>query len=62
MCPILLRQSEFVSISDAIDKIDFSSRFFKDKLSRYLDLFLIIDFEFNSEFKILVVFIGPEAL
>ncbi len=46
-------KSESVSISDAIN---FVQHFFKDKLSRYLDL-LIFDIEFNSEFRVLVVFI-----
>ena len=46
-------------MSDVVDKIDLSSRFFEDKISRCVDLLFVSNSEFNFEFKLLVVLIGP---
>ena len=46
---------ELVSMLDSSDKIELSSRFFKDVLSRYGNLLSIFNVEFYLEFKELVV-------
>ena len=46
-------------MSDAVDEIDFTSRFSKGEFSRYVDLLFVFKFEFIFEFKRLVVFSGP---
>ncbi len=48
-------KSELVSMLDSSDKIELSSRFFKDVLSRYGNLLSIFNVEFYLEFKELVV-------
>ncbi len=46
-------------MSDVVDKIDLSSRFFEYKISRCVDLLFVSNSEFNFEFKLFVVLIGP---
>ena len=52
-------ESEPVSMSDVVDKINLSSRFFEDKIERCVDLLFVSHSEFNFEFKLLVILIGP---
>ena len=46
-------------MSDAVDKINLSSRFLDDKILMCVDLLFVSNSECNFEFKLLLVLIGP---